>query len=720
MNGIAENKRIVTGRTGYIDNLLREGCLVTKLIYSSIANGFVTSIDAKKAKALPGVVDVVTCFDVPDKHFSVLDDVCLTTGVSGHPDSTLLSKRVRCHTDPVAAVVALDVSVANQAAQLIKVEYSTHTNILDYGTDKNAGNRDLHDGVTGNLYGSYETGSFEQLPEDHKSYTGNYMIEPTYAGSTHGCFCFIENDRLVIHTSANGYAVRKTVSNALNIPMSSIKVVSTSDDIGNITFEPLCAYLCKKLSGRPIMINSSVDQFCLRTPMSFNFKTCVSDSGIIMGRTVLIDSNIGAYASNSHEAAISAAKLMRHLYSAQGSYFAKVNSYYTNIPSSKACEGFGATHALFAIESHIDDIAFDLGVDPMLLRIKNCIRAGYGDSIDGYTASSYALDRCIIRGRELTDWDNKRKNIEKQSSDNRKGIGMAIFCYNAGNDQSTANTRLTVHSDGSLTISLAYKPKSATTIAKYRGKVAKIIGIDPDLIVFDYPHDLLPSTNEVATGFALKDAAQRLKSRLIDHARIHLGCDVVQPDIKNGYLTDMQNNHHLMPIFDIVEDIIEKGQSTSVESCNNVADKTLSFGVCFADVTVNISMCKITVDRIITILDNGKVTESDSLLKEGQAAIVDAIAFTLNSPITIDPTTAGINIPGHNKNTISKNNITIEFVDNNEPNTAFGDKPIGDAPFIAVAPAIRNAVLNATGIKLSSLPITSEHLFEEFEQAGMI
>ncbi len=485
-------------------------------------------------------------------------------------------------------------------------------------------------------------------------------------------------------------------------------------------YEPLCAYLCTMLAGRPVRLDPPAGICRLRAPMQFEFKTTVSDTGSFLGRTVHIDANVGAYASDVHDAAESATRLMRHLYSAQGSYYAKVNSYYTNIPATKACEGFGAAHSLFAIESHIDDIAVDLGVDPMLLRIKNCIRAGYGDSIDGYNATSYALDRCIIRGRELTDWDNKRKTIKQQNSDNRKGIGMAILCYNANSYTKTTNVRLTIHGDGSLTIALANRPKSAATIACYLENVAKCVGIATNKIRFDYPGDLLDSTNEIAVEFALNEAAQRMKARLIDHARIHLGCDVVGPDIKDGFLVDTQNEHRLLPIFDIVEDFIEKGQSPIVEACSNIADKTLSFGVCFAEVTVNIPMCKVSLDRIITVLDNGNVTQQEAAIGEAKLAIADAISFTLNDPVAVDTETAMLSIPGNNKNVVEKDNITIEFVPGSEPTTAFGKKSIGDAPFIAVAPAIRNAVLNATGIKIDSLPITSERLFEEFEQAGMI
>ncbi len=706
-------------KEGFAEGLLRKGCLVAKIFHSEIANGFVTSINAEKARALPGVVKIVSCFDIPNIGFSFTDFSSELGRVNKKPDAVLLSKRIRHYAEPILVVVAQDSFTAQRAIELIKVEYSQNTPFTSPNSGDIAGEGELHEGIAGNLYGHYEE-QHEHQADEAESYSGVYSVNATYAGSVPGCFSYMEKGRLIIHSRADGYTVRKKVGETLNLPMSSIRVIKEGNGNDYMFYEPISAYLTVLLSGCMVRVDENPDLFKLRTPMRFKLHTGVTESASIITRAAEITANVGAYAADAHGAAINAGRLLRHLYSAQGGFNLKVNSYYTNLMPTVSMQGHGFAHALFAMESHIDDIAFDRGIDPMLLRIKNCIRAGYTDSVEGYTTGSYELDKCIIRGRELTDWDNRRRENEKQSGDIRRGIGMAILCYNGGKDNSAATVNMTFSPDGSLLVMLGGGAGNGMLTELYREKISLIVGINKEMIHFDDSCDLYPNGGEYRTGLALRDAALRLSAMLIGHAKAEMFCDAEHPELRDGYLTESASGHRLLPIFDIVQDIIEQGKCPNVQGYSVASDRLLSFGATFAEVTVNIPLCRVELNNIITVLDNGYISHNDTAVTQALMSMTDAVDFTMGQQITYDEK-SGISKNNSKTNTcFHSEERVVEFVAGTEPNSAFNNKPIDDAAFISVAPAVRNAILNATGIKLNSLPITSQKLFSEFEQAGMI
>ncbi len=693
-------------------------CLVAKILHSEIANGFVTSVDTEAAKSVEGVIKIVSCFDIKSGLFSLTDQESDKGRVHKRPSSVILSNRIRYYGEPILVVVATSEFVAEQALRLVKVEYSKN---VPYFTVDNSVTREneLHEGATENMFGRHEESEGEKAETIGEGYSGAYNVKPTYADNVKGCICCKTAGSITVYSSANGFKLRKTISEALNIPMSAVRVVNNGAAVSDIHYEPLCAFLATELEGQPVMISDSEKQFIIRTPMRFKLQTTLTDNDCFIERVAEITSNLGAYAVNSHGAAVAAAGLIRVLYSAHGSYRATVDSKYSNLSPTWAMQGHGIAHALFAVESHIDDIAFDRKTDPMLLRIKNCIRAGYADTVDGFNANNYNLDRCIIRGRELTDWDNRRKENQNQTGDIRKGLGMAMLCYVEQDNGPGSTVKLTLSPDASLKISLGGLQPSLAIKNKLIEATSEIIGINSNTIFVMPPCDSLPYKNEYSTCCALREATIMLRDMLINHAINHLGCELSQPEIKDGYLIDPQSLHRVLPLYDIIEDMFEQGIIPMVEHYSLSDDKSLSFGVCFAEVSVNIPLCKVEVEKVIVVLDNGDIADNRLLEKQCVEKINDAVAFTLGEKISFDNDIGKPKGCMPYRERFKTDDVFVEFINDEEKNSVIS-RTVGDAPFVAVAPAIRNAILNATGIKLNSLPITSEKLFEELEQAGLI
>ncbi len=695
------------------EKFLGDDCLVVKVLYSTVKNGLVTSIDSTKAEGISGVVRVFTCLGVPERRYFNTD---VATNRRHPADKTLLSRRVLHYGEPIAAVVATDERSAKKALSHIKVSYNEFAPILNPG---DTGETDIQSHVAGNLRAHIEYTLGEVSSEEAKSYSSRYNVNSTLLGVNNGCNCYMDKDRLTVVSEANAYSVRLAVGAACDLPLSRISVKGRGNK-NEIVYEPLCAYICLALNGQSVRMLPD-DRRMFRAPFQFKLKSTLSTSGTFVERDFELKTTGGAYSVDVEAAATNATNIFRQLYSAHGSLSAKADTFLTTTPTSFAGEGFGQAAALFALESHIDDIAFDMSVDPMLLRIKNCIRAGYNDPLDNITASGYALDRCIIRGRELTDWDAKRKLYAAGTSDVRKGLGMAIFSYNdTQRSPAVANIKLQLDIDGSLSVFLGYNPDRYEQ-ALYKKFITDTLGIDEQLIGFMPGDGSTPNAGQYATSFAIKDALALIKSRLIDHANLIMGCDIASPDIKDGSLYDTQNDHRVTSVKDIALHAYQNGITLNAEATCNRPNSVLSFGAAFAEVTVNIPLCTVTLDRLIAIIDSGNIHLPDMAREVTLEKMSEAVDFVLGKEMDLrvkkdcqfdNKTVKGFNLEGCE--------MDVEFVDAPESNSAYGDKPLGDAAFLPVAPAIRNAIFNATGIKFNSLPITSKQLFVEFKKTGMI
>ncbi len=695
------------------ERIVGDNCLVVKMLYSTIANGLVTSIDSTKAEGLPGVVRVFTCLGVPERSYFCSD----VAANRRHPaDKMLLSRRVLHYGEPVAAVVAVDERSAKKALSFIKVSYNEYSPILNPG---DTGESDIQNHVAGNLRAHIEYTLGEMSKEETKTYSSCYNVGSTLLDENNGCHCYMDEERLTVVSDANAYAVRLAVGAACDLPLSRVSVKGRGS-VDKIVHEPLCAYICLALNGQPVKILAD-DRRMFRAPFRFKLQSALSSNGTFVGRELALKTTGGAYSVDVEDAAANATNLFRQLYSAHGSVSAKADTYLTTTPTAFAGEGFGHAAALFAIESHMDDIAFDMGVDPMLLRIKNCIRAGYNDPLDNITASGYALDRCIIRGRELTDWDTKQKLYAEGTGDVRKGLGMAIFSYNDTRRQpAVATVKLTLGSDGSMSVNLG---RSADSYERklYTKFIVDALGIKEQSIGFVSGDGSAPDAGQYTTSFAIKDAIALLKSRLIDHANLIMGCDIATPEIKDGILLDTQNDHRVTSITDIAFHAHQNGMILSAEATCNRQNSVLSFGAAFAEVTVNISLCSVTLNRLIVIIDSGKVHLPDEAREITLEMMLSAVDYTLGEELSINMQNGSFANTQTGKGfDLEECRMEVEFVDVQESNSAFGDKPLGDAAFLPVAPAVRNAIFNATGIKFSTLPITSKQLFVEFKKAGMI
>jgi xanthine dehydrogenase molybdenum-binding subunit len=257
----------VSGRAKYTDDLVERNALIGKILHSTIANGLVKKIDTSQAEKIPGVVKILTCFDVPDFPFPTAGHPWSTDPSHHDPmDRRLLNKRVRHYGDDVAAVIAEDEISASQALQAIKVEYEEYPVLLSPEDAMQEGATLLHEECPNNIlkHTTIEDGDFEAAIREEGLLCFEGVYETPIVQHCHMetavSFAYMENGRIVIVASTQiPHILRRIVGQALGIPWGNVRIIKPyiGGGFGNkqdSLYEPLNAFLCTQVGGRLVKL----------------------------------------------------------------------------------------------------------------------------------------------------------------------------------------------------------------------------------------------------------------------------------------------------------------------------------------------------------------------------------------------------------------------------------------------------------------------------------
>ena len=222
-------------------------------------------------------------------------------------------------------------------------------------------------------------------------------------------------------------------------------------------YEPLNAYMSMQVGGRPVRLEISREETIYGTrtrhQITGHTKAVVTKDGQILSRKMEAFANNGGYASHGHAICANCGNVFKELYIDKIGTEVDCWTVYTNAPTAGAMRGYGIPQSVWITECLTDDLARKIGMDPLEIRLKNCIPAGFKDPHNGITFHSYGLKDSMLKGAELANWKEKRAEYDKpQSGDKRRGIGMAIFCYKTGVHPialETAAARMVLNQDGS-------------------------------------------------------------------------------------------------------------------------------------------------------------------------------------------------------------------------------------------------------------------------------
>lgn len=746
----------VTGRTKYTDDLCDQSAYIARILHATIAHGRVVSIDTSEAEKIPGVIRIFTCFDVTEKHYFP---------TAGHPWSTdpdhqdvadrlVLTENVKFYGDDIAAVVAEDEVSAAQALRAIHVEYEEYPFVLDVQEAMKDGAPQLHEDYPNNIlkHTSIRKGDYEKASKE----PGLIKVEGWYETPAVQ-HCHIENfictaemvgDRIKIVSSTQiPHIVRRVVGQALGIGWGKVQVIKPyiGGGFGNkqdVLYEPLCAWLCMKLGGHLIKLDLPREEtfVCNRTRHSIrsHIVSWVRPDGTYAARKLEVFSNQGAYASHGHSIAAKGLGCFPQLYpcdNIEGDAY----TVFTNRPVAGAMRGYGIPQAMWAVECHTEEVAARLGVDSMEFRRKNLMPVGFVDGFSKNELYDDSFNMCMDKGMEYIDYERKRKEYANQTGPVRRGIGMAVFWYNTAVwpiSLETSSCRMILNQDGSLQVQLGETEIGQGADTAFAQMTADALGVKMEdvHIISCQDTDVTPfgtgayaSRQTYTAGFSIKQTALALKERILNYAWSLTRMPAYQMDIVDGNIIRSSDGRVLMTLQELATEALysrTRSEHLHAETTADIHTNAYSFGCTFAEVEVDIPACKVTLLDIVNVHDCGRLINPALAEAQVHGGMSMGIGLALSEQQLMDPKTGRVlndNLLDYKLSTFMDHpRLNGLFVENEEPTSAFGTKSLGEPPTCSIAPAIRNAVYQATGVFINEAPLSPHILFQRFKEEGLI
>lgn len=743
----------VTGRAKFTDDLILNKCLVAKVFHASIGNGRVVRIDTSRAEAVPGVVKVVTFKDVPDCQFPT----------PGHPwsvesahqdvsDRRLLTDRIRYYGDDVAAVIAEDEVAAARAVRLIDVEYEEYPVVTDPRVAMAGTPVPVHEEKPDNVLAQsqYEIGHVDEgLSCSDEVYRAVYktpMVQHCHL-ETPVSYAYMEKGRIVVVTSTQiPHIVRRVCGQALGIPWGKIRIIKPyiGGGFGNkqdVLYEPLNAFLTTQVGGRPVKLEISREETFNNTRtrhrIEFELTTGYNRDGHIVAKDMVAISNQGGYASHGHSIVANGATAYRHLYNVEN-VRAKAYTVYTNTSVGGAMRGYGIPQYCFAQEAMMDDIAVRLHMDPLKLRLENVHHGYFCDPfLKEIAANTNGAVACMEKGRDYIHWDEKREAYAHQTGNIRRGVGMAVFSYKTGVypiSLEIAGARMSLNQDGSVQLALGATEIGQGADTVFSQLAAETLGLPVEMIHIETVQDTdvspfdtgaYASRQTYVTGTVIKECAQLLKEKILDYARTLLDHTEAALTLENGEI--YEDGQPAMTLEALALECYYSLTNSSVitaEVSRQVKNNTISFGCCFAEVEVDIKLGKVKVLDIINVHDSGILINPQLATMQVHGGMSMGLGYGLSEQMLVDNRTGkvlnGTLLDYKLPTMMDSPDLAVDFVQLEDPTGPYGNKALGEPPAIPVAPAIRNAVLHATGVAINEIPLSPQRCFEAFQAAGLL
>ena len=741
--------KLATGKPVFTDDVQPPNMLYGALLTSPHAHALIKDIKVSAAKELDGVHAVITYKDLPRIKYA--------TGGQSFPqpapyDQVSLDNKVRHVGDRVAIVAADTKSIAEKALELIEVDYEVLEPILDCEKAMEDGAPVIHDeDDTEGLFDASrnivhhieaEVGQVDDaFSKSDKVYEGEYRTPKQQHAQMepHVCITYFDEDnRLVVRTSTQvPFHVRRIIAPLIGLPVKQIRVVKPRIGGGfggkqEVLLEDLCGHLTIA-TGRPVKMEYSRSQEFTsgrsRHRQVIRYKLGIKNEKLIAAELRLLG-DTGAYGSHALTVNMVGGFKGLTLYNAPNSRFI-CDVVYTNTPPAGAYRGYGAMQEQFAIETLMSEIAGDLGIDVVAFKKKNWLKLEepmhlarqLGEGREGYDQKmvSGALDECVAVGLKSTDYYTKRERYNKEKGDIRHGIGMSVMIHGsgiAGLDMGAATIKL--NDDGSFNLLIGATDLGTGSDTILAQMAAEQLGVDiDDIIVYSSDTDFTPfdkgayaSSTTYISGGAVVKAAKKVREMILVHAakmmrkENHDGFKfadkwIAAPDGKKVSLEDVA-----------LSSLHQLEQHQIIASASNMSyTSPPPTGAQFAEVTVNIKSGEMKIDRLLMVVDCGRVINPITAAGQAEGGMLQALGLTLFEDTYFDEKGRVVN-DQLGTYRIYKSDDTppmdVIFVQTDEPTGPYGAKSIAEISVDGVAPALVDALHNAIGVWFRDLPITEE------------
>lgn len=752
----------VTGDLKYVDDIKLPGMLYAAVKRSPYPHAKIINIDISKAEKLPGVKAITIGKDFPKRAGLYLTD-----------KTFLAVDKVRYRGEAVAAVAAETIEIAHEAVELIEVEYEelpAVTNALeamkpdaplvhpDLGEYRHAPIFKTIPGTNISEHFKLRKGNVDKAFEEADFVFENEFFVP------HIQHCPIENHVAIAKYDRDGsltvwascqspYAVRAALSDAFNIPLNKLRVISPAVGGGfgskaGTTLEGIVIPLSMRTNGRPVKLTySREDEFCnayVRQALHSKFKTGIMKDGRIVAIKNEFVWDGGAYTEYGVNIAKSAG------FAAVGPYDVPniwCDSYavYTNHPVGGPYRGFGMSEIHFAIEQNMDIIAEKVGIDPVELRRINAQKPGGTTATGAKVDQACSLVECLNTVAEDIEYFKEPEQPKDPKKIRAKGIACGMKAPSMPNNAASAAV-VRINEDGTAYLSVSAQDIGQGSDTALTQIAAEILSIPPEKITINtgdtahtpYEWQTVASRITYSAGNAVIKACEDAKEQLLKLASLKFG--VLERDLKleDGYVVSTQYPDKKVDIGSLalgltLEDgsgihgaIIGRGTFVPANIKNFDMETGLSdnpvvfwtYGANGVEIEVDIETGQIKVLKVASCWDVGKVVNPTLIEGQIEGAIVQGIGSALFEEIKLEngrflnQSFMDYKIPTAG----DMPEMTLKFIENPQHDGPFGARGIAEPAMIPSAPAIANALYNALGIRINQIPLTPERVLKALKE----
>ena len=757
-----EGPGLVTGKPMFTDDIDIHGMLYAKILTSPHAHAEILNIDTSRAEKLPGVRAVLTHKD--------LARIVHTTAGQGYPepspyDSFTLDKKVRFVGDRVAAVAADTLETAEEALELIEVEYKVLEPVLDplqsqkkgapvihdeeeakmiiplaYDKNKNlAAHADMSEGdVEAALKNSHRV--FENVYESH--YAQHCPMEP------HVCVTHLDaNNRLNIITSTQvPFHTRRIVAQALGIPVKRVRVIKPRIGGGfggkqEMLIEDICAALTLKTK-KPVRLEyTRKEEFMsarTRHPQHIVLRTGVDKNGIMTAIDMNIVMNTGAYGSAALTVLCNSASKVLPLFNKVKDIRFYGDSVYTNLPVGGAYRGYGATQAYQAIGQQVDIMCRELGLDIIEFYKKHHIKEGEGSPVfqkmgegkEGVEMKigSCGLEKCIDIGVKEFRWYDKF-NKKRSEGDWRYGAGMVCLMQGSSIPEIDMGAAyMKMNDDGSFNLSLGATDLGTGSDTIFAQMAAEVLTVKPDdIIVYSSDTDMTPfdvgayaSSTTYLSGGAVIKTAEKVKAAIARAAAEMLGTAENDLEFSNATVTSISKKKKVTFKDIAYYTLYEKNQHQIDGSASHITHKSPPpFSAHFVYLAVDVKTGFVKPLEYLNVTDCG--TAINPKFAEGQCegAVMNGISFALTEEFIFDEKGKLLNTSFNDYkifNAVDMPKIKTILVPTYEQTGPFGAKSVSEIGINGALPAIANAICDACGVRMFAGPYTPDRVLKAIKE----
>jgi CO/xanthine dehydrogenase Mo-binding subunit len=746
-----------TGKLKFGDDYPLEDFLHGKIVRSPYPHALIKSINTEKAKELSGVRAVLTAQDVPGRN---------GFGVYVPDQPVICGDKVRFVGDGVALVAAESEELALRACSLIEVEYSLLPTVFD---PREALNHDaplVHEKGNLLLHSKLRKGDVEEGFNE-----ADLILERVY-DVPFGEHAYLEPDIAMAVPQPDGtmlvqgpmqapFSVRRNIAAVLGVPVNMVQVrqISMGGAFGGKLDSAIdlgCrAAVLATLTRNPVRMALEREEVTLQTvkrhPHIMAIKIGAKEDGTLVAFEGKIYNEQGAYASVGPLAPPAAGVNIHSAVMMPGPYeipHCKVDSYLclTNHPPGGAMRGFGAPQVCFAHESIIDELAHELGINPLEIRKRNAFRLG------SITATGQVLDQSVglIESLEACadhfDWKRRYREagFVDEEHTRRKGVGVGIGWYRTSGGYSSdgCGANVYVYEDGSVLLFSGITEMGQGSHTVLRQICAEELGarledvrlVQPDTDLVPESGPTVASRSTTLMGNAIILAVRQVKASIMEAAAQMLSLPPEKLEAKNGSIYNRDNPANHLSFKDVTAKCMATGKRLIGQGWWTPPPGTLdpetgqgnpyfvyTYSAQMAEVVVDLETGEVEVTDYVAAFDVGKAINPQTVEGQIEGGIAMGLGYALMEEVILQdgyiqnlglrdfiiPTS--LDVP-------SVKPIILEFENKLGP---YGAKGLGEMPNIPVAPAILNAVYHACNGRIRSLPAHSEKVLKAIKEAGI-